>query len=71
MPRKRAAPTGAPSSSRARGRSKRNTRSTYASNEEEQLKEELVIEEQPPVSEVQDPTPVQELQQLQAQLQSM
>jgi lipid II:glycine glycyltransferase (peptidoglycan interpeptide bridge formation enzyme) len=30
-----------------------------------------VIEEQPLASEVQDPTPVQELQQLQAQLQSM
>jgi hypothetical protein len=71
MPRKRAALARAPSSSRARGRPKRNTRSIYASNEEDQLEEKPVIEEQPLALEVQDPTPVQELQQLQAQLQSM
>jgi hypothetical protein len=64
MPRKRAAPARAPSSSRARGRPKRNTRSTYASNDEDQLKEEPVIEEQPLASETQDPTPEQEIQQL-------
>jgi hypothetical protein len=68
MPRKRAAPMRAPSSSRARGRPKRNTCNTY---DEDQLEEEPVIEEQPPVSKIQDPTPVQVLQQLQAHLQGM
>jgi hypothetical protein len=61
----------APPSPRARGRPKRNTHSTYATNDEDHLEEEPVIEEQPSASEVQDPTPDQELQQLQAQLQSM
>jgi hypothetical protein len=37
-------------------------RITYASNDEDQLKEEPVIEEQPPALETQDPTPEQELQ---------
>jgi hypothetical protein len=64
MPRKRAAPMRAPSSSRARGRPKRNTCNTYASNDEDQLEEEPMIEEQPPASKIQDPTPVQVLQQL-------
>jgi hypothetical protein len=61
MPRKRASPVRAPPSSRARGRPKRNTRSTYASNDEDQLEEEPLIE-QPPASEVQDPTPERETQ---------
>jgi hypothetical protein len=71
MPRKRTALVRAPPSSRARGRPKHNTCSTYALNDKDLLEEEPVIEEQPPASEVQDPTPVQELQQLQAQLQSI
>jgi hypothetical protein len=40
-------------------------------NDEDQLEEESVIEEQPPASKTQDPTSKQEIQQLQAQLQSM
>jgi hypothetical protein len=68
MPRKRAALARAPSSTRARGRPKHNTRNTYASNDEDQLEEEPMIEEQPPALEIQDPTPEKELQQLQAQL---
>jgi hypothetical protein len=51
MLRKKATPARAPSSSRARGRPKRNTYNTYALNDEDQLKEEPVIEEQPPASE--------------------
>jgi hypothetical protein len=51
MLRKRAVLARAPSSPRARGRPKLNTCSTYTSNDEDQLKEEPVIEEQPPASE--------------------
>ena len=57
-----------------RGRPGRNARSTYATTSEDQAEEQNTIEDQRPASEEQQApsaTPEQELQQLQAQLQSM
>ena len=57
-----------------RGRPGRNARSTYATASEDQAEEQNTIEDQRPASEEQQapsPTLEQELQQLQAQLQSM
>jgi molecular chaperone GrpE (heat shock protein) len=57
-----------------RGRPRCNTHSTYASALEEQVEEEPVVQDQPPTPEAQQApslTSKQELQQLQAQLQSM
>ena len=57
-----------------RGRPRHSAHSTYASAPEDQVEEEPAVEDQPPASEEQqapNPTPEQELQQLQAQLQSM
>ena len=57
-----------------RGRPKRNARSTYATASEDQAEEQNAVEDQPPVSEEQQApsaTLEQELQQLQAQLQSI
>jgi len=57
-----------------RGRPRRNARITYATSSEDQAEEQNTIEDQRPASEEQQApsaTPEQELQQLQAQLQSM
>jgi len=73
MARKRAASARTPTEPSTRGRPRRSARSTYASAAEDQVVEEPVVEDQPPVGEDQpasDPTPEQVLQQLQAQLQS-
>ena len=72
--RKRAAFARIPVEPSMRGRPRRSARSTYASTPKDQVKEGPTVEYQPPASEEQqapNPTPEQELQQLQAQLQSM
>ena len=73
MARKRAASARVTLEPVARGRPRRNARSTYASASEDQTIEEPIVEDQPPIAEEQqapDPTLEQVLQQLQAQLQS-
>jgi hypothetical protein len=73
MAGKRKASTRVATASAPRGRPRRNTSSTYALVQEDQVEEDAV-QEQPLASEVQQAlgqTPEQELQQLQAQLQSM
>jgi molecular chaperone GrpE (heat shock protein) len=74
MAGKRKAPARAPATSAPRGRPRRNTHSAYASAPEDHVEEEPVIQDQAPAPEAQQApgsTPEQELQQLQAQLQSM
>ena len=74
MARKRAASTRVPVEPSTRGRPRRSARSSSATAPEDQVGEEPTVEDQPPASEEQQapsPTPEQELQQLQAQLQSM
>jgi hypothetical protein len=70
---KRKASTRVPATSAPRERPRCNTRGTYAPVQEDEV-EEAAVQDQPPAPEVQQAlgqTPKQELQQLQAQLQSM
>jgi len=74
MARKRAASAMASRDPAPRGRLRCRACSTYATAAEDQATEEPIVEDQPPASDNQqapDPTPEQELQQLQAQLQAM
>jgi len=72
--KKRVVSARAPTDPTPRGRPRRSARSTYATALEDQATEEPAVEDQPSASEEQqapNPTPKQEFQQLQAQLQNM
>ena len=74
MTRKRAASARAPADPAPRGRLRHRAHSIYATTLEDQATEKPIVEDQPQASEEQqapNPTPEQELQQLQAQLQSI